>query len=163
VADAFRFGKIVLATTTYNGGIFPPMHAFLTALAERNFCGRTVALMENGSWAPMAARIMRGMLEKCKEITFAENEIKILSAPNEQTWERIAALADELCTDWREKNKEEENKAMEKYVCGVCGWTYDEALGDPENGIAPGTKFGDLPQDFVCPLCGVGKDQFTKE
>ena len=52
---------------------------------------------------------------------------------------------------------------MEKYVCGVCGWVYDEAAGDPDNGIAQGTKFSDLPEDFVCPLCGVGKDQFEKQ
>ena len=52
---------------------------------------------------------------------------------------------------------------MEKYVCGVCGWVYDEAAGDPDNGIAAGTKFADLPEDFVCPLCGVGKDQFEKQ
>ena len=52
---------------------------------------------------------------------------------------------------------------MGKYVCGVCGWVYDEAAGDPDNGIAAGTKFADLPEDFVCPLCGVGKDQFEKQ
>ena len=52
---------------------------------------------------------------------------------------------------------------MEKYVCGVCGWVYDEAAGDPDNGIAAGTRFSDLPEDFVCPLCGVGKDQFEKQ
>ena len=52
---------------------------------------------------------------------------------------------------------------MSKYVCDVCGWTYDEAAGSPDEGIAPGTKFGDLPDDFVCPVCGVGKDQFTAE
>ena len=52
---------------------------------------------------------------------------------------------------------------MKKYVCEACGWVYDEELGDPENGIAPGTKFEDLPEDFVCPLCGVGKDMFTEE
>ena len=52
---------------------------------------------------------------------------------------------------------------MKKYVCEACGWVYDEELGDPENGIAPGTKFEDLPEDFVCPLCGVGKDMFTQE
>ncbi len=52
---------------------------------------------------------------------------------------------------------------MKKYVCNVCGWVYDEALGDPDNGIAPGTKFEDLPDDFVCPLCGVDKDNFSEE
>ena len=55
------------------------------------------------------------------------------------------------------------NKIMKKYVCDVCGWEYDEALGDPEHGIAPGTKFEDIPEDFECPLCGVGKDSFSEE
>lgn len=58
-------------------------------------------------------------------------------------------------------NKNTEGGACMKYVCGVCGWEYDEAVGDPDNGIAPGTKFEDLPDDFVCPLCGVGKDDFS--
>ena len=163
VADAFRLSKVVLATTTYNGSIFPHMHAFLNALAERNFCKRTVALIENGSWAPMAARIMRGMLEKCKEITFVETEVRILCAPDVMVSEQLAALTAELCADWKLKIQAKENTVMEKYVCEVCGWTYDEATGDAENGIAPGTRFEDLPEDFVCPLCGVGKDQFVKE
>jgi len=59
-------------------------------------------------------------------------------------------------------NKEKEIKIMKKFVCDVCGYIYEEALGDPDNGIAPGTKFEDLPEDFVCPLCGVGKDEFSE-
>ena len=96
VEDAFRYGKLVLATTTYNADIFPFMKEYIHHLTERNFQNRTVALMENGSWAPMAAKIMGGMLEKSKNITFAENSVKILSALNDNSRAQIEALANEL-------------------------------------------------------------------
>ena len=96
VADAFRYSKLVLATTTYNGSIFPFMREFIEHLLERNYSNRTVGLIENGSWAPMAARIMRGMLEKSKNLTFAETTVKILSALNEESRGQILALAEEL-------------------------------------------------------------------
>lgn len=97
VADAFRYSKLVLATTTYNAEIFPFMRTFIETLAEHNFSRRTVALIENGSWMPMAAKIMLGMLEKCKDITYAENGVKILSAVNDENIAQINALACELC------------------------------------------------------------------
>ena len=97
VEDAFRFGKIVLATTTYNGEIFPFMRSFIHALTERNFQNRTVGFIENGSWAPMATRVMYSMLEKCKDLRYAEATVKILSAVNEENCEQIRALAEELC------------------------------------------------------------------
>ena len=97
VEDAFRYGKLVLATTTYNGEIFPFMREFIHDLTERNFQNRTVALIENGSWAPMAARVMRGMLEKCKNLQYAETAVKILSSLSEENCEQIDALAKELC------------------------------------------------------------------
>ena len=96
VSDAFRFSKLVLATTTYNAEIFPFMHTFITHLTERNFQNRTVALMENGSWAPMATKVMREMFEKSKNITFAENSVKILSALSDESRAQINALATEL-------------------------------------------------------------------
>lgn len=96
VEDAFRHGKLVLATTTYNAGIFPYMREFLEHLVERNYQNRTVALIENGSWAPMAAKVMKGMLENCKNITFAEQSVKILSAMTEQNERELDALAEEL-------------------------------------------------------------------
>ena len=98
VEDAFRYSKIVLATTTYNGDIFPFMRTFIDALTERGYQNRTVAFIENGSWAPMATKIMRGMLEKSKKLTFAENTVKILSAVTEENKTQIAKLAEELCT-----------------------------------------------------------------
>ncbi|MBE6839579.1 MAG: MBL fold metallo-hydrolase [Ruminococcus sp.] len=100
VEDAFRYGKIVLATTTYNAEIFPFMHQFITHLTERNFQNRTVAFIENGSWAPLAARVMKGMLEKSKNIKFCENTVKIFSALNDESSAQLEALANELCMDY---------------------------------------------------------------
>jgi len=97
VEDAFRYGKIVLATTTYNADIFPFMKEFINHLTERNFQNRTVAFIENGSWAPMATKVMKGMLEKSKNLTYAENEVKIMSALNEDSEKQLDALAQELC------------------------------------------------------------------
>ena len=97
VEDAFRYGKLVLATTTYNADIFPFMKTFIHHLTERNYQNRTVAFVENGSWAPMAAKVMKGMFEKSKNITFAENTVKILSALSDESRAQIDALAKELC------------------------------------------------------------------
>ncbi|MBE5744747.1 MAG: FprA family A-type flavoprotein [Clostridiales bacterium] len=97
VEDAFRYGKIVLATTTYNGEIFPFMRNFILDITERNFQNKTVAFIENGSWAPMATRVMKSMLEKCKNLQYAEATVKILSSMTKENEEQIAALAEELC------------------------------------------------------------------
>ncbi len=97
VEDAFRYSKIVLATTTYNADIFPFMRQFIDHLTERNYSNRTVAFVENGSWAPMATKVMKGMLEKCKNLTYTENTVKILSALNEESSTQLEALANELC------------------------------------------------------------------
>ena len=97
VEDAFRYGKLVLATTTYNADIFPFMKEFIHHLTERNYQNRTVAMIENGSWAPMAAKVMGKMLEGSKNITYTENNVKILSALNEESLAQIDALAKELC------------------------------------------------------------------
>jgi len=97
VEDAFRYSKIVLATTTYNNDIFPFMKEFINHLTERNFSNRTVAFIENGSWAPVATKVMKGMLEKSKNLTLADTEVKITSALNEQSIIELNKLADELC------------------------------------------------------------------
>lgn len=96
VAQAFRFSKIVLASMTYNGTVFPAMRNFIGDLKERNFQKRTVAIIENGSWAPTAAQTMRNLLAECKDLSFAEHMVKILSAPNADTEGQLAALAEEL-------------------------------------------------------------------
>ena len=96
VEDSFRYGKLVLATTTYNGDIFPYMKEFIHHLTERNFQSRTVGMMENGTWAPVAAKVMAKMLENSKNLTFTQNNVKILSAWNEESKAQIEALAEEL-------------------------------------------------------------------
>ena len=97
VEDAFRYGKIVFATTTYNNDIFPFMRTFIDHLTERNFKNKTVAFIENGSWAPNATKVMKGMLEKSKDLAYTQTEVKILSALNEESKNAIDALAKELC------------------------------------------------------------------
>ena len=97
VEDAFRYGTLVLATTTYNNDVFPFMREFINHLTERNYQNRTVAFIENGSWAPTAAKTMQKMLEGCKNITFAENTVHILSALNAESTAQISNLAGELC------------------------------------------------------------------
>ena len=96
IGDAFKYSKLVLATTTYNASIFPYMRTYINHLTERSFQNRTVAFIENGSWAPMATKVMKGLLEKSKGLTFAETEVKIMSALNEESIAQIEALADEL-------------------------------------------------------------------
>lgn len=100
VEDAFRYSKLVLATTTYNTGIFPFMKEFIGHLTEHNYQKRTVALIENGSWAPTAAKNMRTLLESCKDLTFSKNEAKIKSALNNESIAQLEALAEELCRDY---------------------------------------------------------------
>ena len=97
VEDAFRYGKLVLATITYNGDIFPFMRTYIENLTERNYQNRTIGLIENGSWAPAAARIMQGMLEKSKNIIWLENNVKITSSLSEANEAEIEAMAEELC------------------------------------------------------------------
>jgi len=148
VADAFRYSKLVLATTTYNGTIFPFMTEFIHHLTERGFSNRMVALIENGSWAPAAARIMKGMLEKSKNLTFAKTEVKILSALNDTSTAQLMALADELCQDPAPVQEEAPpEKGSKKYVCKICGYVYEGS---------------DLPADFKCPLCKQGVDAFEE-
>lgn len=110
VEDAFRYNKIVFATTTYNAEIFPFMREFINHLIERNFQNRTVAFIENGSWGPLAAKVMKGLLEKCKNLTYADTTVKILSALNEESSAQLNSLADELCKDYLAQQDSTANK-----------------------------------------------------
>ncbi len=110
VEDAFRYSKLVLATTTYNADIFPFMREFIDHLTERNFQNRTVAFMENGTWAPQAAKVMHRALENCKNLTFAENSVKIRSALNEESRAQLTALAEELCREYLAQQDSTANK-----------------------------------------------------
>ena len=97
VEDAFRYGKLVLASITYNGEAFPFMRTFIENLTERNYQNRTIGLIENGSWAPTAAKVMKGMFEKSKNITWLENNVKIMSSLSDENAAEIDAMAEELC------------------------------------------------------------------
>ena len=110
VSDAFRYNKLVLATTTYNADIFPFMREFIDHLTQRNFQNRTVALIENGSWSPLAAKVMKEMLANSKNITYAENTVKILSALNEESATQLGALAEELCREYIASKDDTANK-----------------------------------------------------
>ena len=110
LSDAFRYSKLVLATTTYNASIYPFMHDYITRLIEHNFQNRTVALIENGSWSPMAAKIMRQMLSVCEKITWAPTTVKIMSALTAENKEQLETLANELCQDYIAKSDTLANK-----------------------------------------------------
>lgn len=110
VEDAFRYSKLVLATTTYNAGIFPFMRDFIHHLTERGYRNRTVALMENGTWAPLAAKVMREMLAESKNLTFADTTVTIRSALNDESKAQLDALAEELCSDYIAQQGETANK-----------------------------------------------------
>ena len=110
VEDAFRYSKLILATTTYNADIFPFMRDFIDHLTERNFSNRTVGLIENGSWAPMAAKIMREKLSKSKNLTFADTTVKILSALNDESKAQLDALSEELCREYLAQQDSTANK-----------------------------------------------------
>ena len=105
ISDAFRYSKLVLATTTYNGGIFPFMNEFIHGLVERGFRNRTVGFIENGTWAPVTARQMNKMLEECKNLTLCENTVTIRSALNDASTAQLDGLCKELCSGWEQTGK----------------------------------------------------------
>ena len=111
VEDAFRYDKLVLATTTYNAEIFPFMREFINHLTERNFSNRTVAFIENGSWAPLAAKVMKCMLEKCKNLSYADNTVRIMSALSEESLSTLDNLANELCKEYLARQDSTANKS----------------------------------------------------
>ena len=141
VEDAFRYGKLVLATTTYNADIFPFMKTFIHHLTERNFQNRTIGLIENGSWAPMAAKVMKDMFEKSKNITFTDTTVKILSALNDDSKAQIEAMAEELCKEYLARQDDTANKndltALFKIGYGLYVVTSND--GNKDNGLIVNT------------------------
>ena len=141
VEDAFRYGKLVLATTTYNADIFPFMKEFINHLTERGYKNRTIGMIENGSWAPQAVRVMKSMLEKCSNITYTENNVKIMSAINDDNKAQIDALAEELTRDYVAQNGETANKsdmtALFKIGYGLYVVTSND--GKKDNGLIVNT------------------------
>ena len=110
LSDAFRYSKLILATTTYNAGIYPFMNDFITRLVEHNYQNRTVGLIENGSWAPLAAKIMKEMMSKCKKIDWLKNSVHIWSAVKEENRKQIDDMTDELCKEYIAKDDALANK-----------------------------------------------------
>ena len=152
VEDAFRYPKIVLATTTFNMQIFPYMNEFINQLVERNLQNKTIALIENGTWAPTAARIMRGRLSDSQNITFVEPSLRILSALTEDNKTTLDAMANELMkkSQYLAGEKKEEIKAQKHhFACKICGFLMEF---DGE----------ELPKDFVCPICRHPASDFEK-
>ncbi|MBE6133627.1 MAG: MBL fold metallo-hydrolase [Erysipelotrichaceae bacterium] len=141
VEDAFRYGRIVLATTTYNTEIFPFMKEFIHHLTERNFQNKTVGFIENGSWAPLAHKVMKGMLEGCKNLTFTNHNVKILSAMNDTNKQEIEDLANELCQDYlaiKEDTADKNDlKALFKIGYGLYVVTSND--GKKDNGLIVNT------------------------
>ena len=137
VADAFRFGKLVLATTTYNADIFPFMRIFIEHLTERNYQKRTVGLIENGSWAPMAARVMKSMFEKSKNINWLDTTVHIKSSMKDKDMEDIEKMAEELCMDYiarsEDKADKQDMRALFKIGYGLYVVTSND--GTKDNGF----------------------------
>ena len=141
VEDAFRYSKLVLATTTYNADIFPFMKEFIHHLTDRNFQNRTIGLMENGSWSPLAAKVMRQMLDKSKNLTFTDTTVRILSALSEESTAQIEALANELCVEYIARRDETANKndLTALFNIGYGLYVVTSRDGDRDNGLIVNT------------------------
>ena len=141
VADAFRYGKLVLATTTYNAEIFPFMHTFIDHLVERNYQNRTIGLIENGSWSPTAAKVMKNMFAKSKNITWLENQVTIMSSLSDENVEQMDNMAEELCKEYIAQSPERANKndltALFKIGYGLYVVTSND--GTKDNGLIVNT------------------------
>jgi len=143
VEDAFRYPKVVFATTTYNMSIFPFMRSFLDHLVEHNFQNKTIGLIENGTWAPNAANVMKQILAGCKNITIISPEVRILSALSDENKKQIEMLANELIKPSKHLAEEKKSKKPMKkhhFSCKICGFVIE-------------TENEELPKDFVCPIC----------
>lgn len=145
VADAFRYSHLILATTTYNNDIFPFMREFIQHLTARGFCNRTVGIVENGSWAPSAARVIKGLLEKSKNLTLLEPVVTLRSALSEESAVQLEQLAKALCGESSPVG--DESCGKKKFVCKICGYVYEGEA---------------LPADFICPICKHGAVDFEE-
>ena len=141
VADAFRYGKLILATTTYNAEIYPFMRTFIEHLTERNYQNRTIGLIENGSWAPLAAKIMKGMFEKSKKITWLENTVRILSSLSAENMDELEGMANELCEEYIARAGEVEKKVDPKalFRIGYGLYVVTSNDGKKDNGLIVNT------------------------
>lgn len=141
VENAFRYSKLVLATTTYNAGIFPFMHEFITNLTERNFQNRIIGLIENGTWAPLAAKTMKQMLEGCKKLTFTDSTVRIHSALDETSSAQLEAMAEELCRDYlaQQNDTADKNDLSALFNIGYGLYVITSNDGKKDNGLIVNT------------------------
>lgn len=141
VENAFRYSKLVLATTTYNAGIFPFMHEFITNLTERNFQNRIIGLIENGTWAPLAAKTMKQMLEGCKKLTFTDSTVRIHSALDETSSAQLEAMAEELCRDYlaQQDDTADKNDLSALFNVGYGLYVITSNDGKKDNGLIVNT------------------------
>ena len=165
VEDAFRYDKLVLATTTYNSEIFPFMRQFIDHLTERNYQKRTVAFIENGSWAPTAAKVMKKMFEGSKDITFADNTVTIKSALNEESTAQLMALADELAADYIKPDTDEEEKKIDPtalFKIGYGMYVITANDGKRDNGMI-GNTVAQVANDPAKLIVGINKANYSCE
>ena len=151
IGEAFRCSHIVLASITYNMGIFTPMKNFLLDLEAHNLQNRCFALIENGSWSPASGKLMKEILDRLGGVSYAGEKVTVKSSPSKADYEALAALADAVAASvlsGGDMPEEEETGAVTQWVCGLCGYVYE---GE------------ELPEDFKCPVCGVGADRFEKK
>jgi len=140
VEDAFRYGKLVLATTTYNAEIFPFMREFIHHLTERGYKKRTVAMIENGSWAPQAIKVMRQMLENCKELQYTQNNVRIMSALNDESKQQIENMAQELCGEYlARQSTADKNDLTALFRIGYGLYVVTSNDGNKDNGLIVNT------------------------
>ena len=151
IAEAFRCSHIVFASMTYNMDIFTPMKNFITDLAAHNLQNRKFALIENGSWSPVAGSRMKEKLEAMSGMEQVGQTVTILSAPSDESYAALEALAEAVLASLTGKEPaaaQEAPAAATKWVCSVCGYVYEGET---------------MPEDYACPICGVGPDRFTKQ
>ena len=151
IAEAFRCSHIVLASITYNMGVFTPMKNFLLDLEAHNLQNRSFSLLENGSWSPAAGKQMQSMLDKLPGVSFTGKLVTILSSPDDDDYADLAAMADAVVASLQAgpiSAVEKEPTEVTRWVCSLCGYVYE---GD------------ELPEGYKCPLCGAGADRFEKQ
>lgn len=162
VMNAFMYDKVVFATTTYNGEIFPFMHTFITELVERGWKDRTAAFVENGTWAPIAAKVMKKMLEPMKGITYADTTVTIRSAVNAETGEKLDALASELCRDYiaRDDKLADKNDLTALFKIGYGLYVLTSGENGKDNGMIVNTVSQVTSTPNRIAVC-INKDNYT--
>ena len=156
LAEAFKYSHMLIASVTHNGGMFIKMEQALLDIKAHNLSNRKVAILENGSWGPTSGELIKCLLEGLNDMTFIGDKVTIRSSVKENQLDDLNKLAEVITKsvfnkEKLENKKEESGMETKKYVCKVCGYVYDEAKEG---------KWEDQPDDYKCPICGVGKEKF---